>query len=145
MVRELHRAGIEVILDIAFNHTTEEGLSGPTYHLKGIDTSVREDPQAPFLNYSGTWNTLRTDYPAVQRVIMDSLRYWVKGMHVDGFRFGLASIFTRRSDGSAGEAPIFSDIATDPDPCQADRRTMGCAGPLSTGPRFHGEYLAAVE
>jgi len=119
MVRELHKAGIEVILDVAFNHTTEEGLSGPTYHLKGIDIStyylVREDPQGPFLNYSGTGNTLRTDHPAVQRMIMDSLRYWVKEMHVDGFRFDLASIFTRRSDGSVGEAPIFSDIATDPD------------------------------
>ena len=119
LVREMHKANIEVILDVAFSHTTEEGLSGPTYHLKGIDAStyylVQEDPQVPFLNYSGTGNTLRTDHPAVQRMIMDSLRYWVKEMHVDGFRFDLASIFTRRSDGSVGEAPIFSDIATDPD------------------------------
>ena len=119
MVRELHKAGIEVILDVVFNHTTEEGTSGPTYHLKGIDTStyylVRNDPMDPFFNFSGTGNTLRTDHPAVQRMIMDSLRYWVKEMHVDGFRFDLASVFTRRSDGSVGAAPIFSDIATDPD------------------------------
>ncbi|MDX5482746.1 MAG: glycogen debranching enzyme, partial [Hymenobacteraceae bacterium] len=122
MVRELHKAGIEVILDVAFNHTTEEGISGPTYHLKGIDPStyylVRDEPDNPFLDYSGTGNTLRTDHPAVQRMIMDSLRYWVKEMHVDGFRFDLASIFTRRSDGSVGAAPIFSDIATDPDLAQ---------------------------
>ncbi|GAA4436932.1 isoamylase [Pontibacter saemangeumensis] len=119
MVRELHKAGIEVILDVVFSHTTEEGTNGPTYHLKGIDTStyylVAEDPEHPFIDFSGTGNTLRTDHPAVQLMIMDCLRYWVKEMHVDGFRFDLASIFTRRSDGTIGEAPIFSDIATDPD------------------------------
>ncbi len=119
MVRELHKAGIEVILDVVFNHTTEEGLTGPTYHLKGIDPStyylVQNDPADPYLNYSGTGNTLRTDHPAVQHMIMESLRYWVKEMHVDGFRFDLASVFTRRSDGTVGEAPIFSDIATDQD------------------------------
>ncbi|TPE43388.1 glycogen debranching protein [Pontibacter mangrovi] len=122
MVRELHKAGIEVLLDVAFSHTTEEGMIGPTYHLKGIDPStyylIQNDPEDPYLNFSGTGNTLRTDHPAVQRMIMDSLRYWVKEMHVDGFRFDLASIFTRRSDGSVGEAPIFSDIATDPDLAQ---------------------------
>ncbi|WP_114783209.1 glycogen debranching protein [Botryobacter ruber] len=119
MVRELHKAGIEVILDVVYNHTTEEGSAGPTYHLKGIDSTtyylLDDTKQNSFVDLSGTGNTLRTDHPAVQHMIMDSLRFWVKEMHVDGFRFDLASIFTRRSDGTVGEAPIFSDIATEPD------------------------------
>jgi len=119
MVRELHKAGIEVILDVVFSHTTEEGLSGPTYHLKGIDPStyylIQDNAENPYLDYSGTGNTLRTDHPAVQRMILDSLHYWIKEMHVDGFRFDLASIFTRHSDGTVGDAPIFAAIAADQD------------------------------
>src|SRR5688572_19381950 len=119
MVRELHKAGIEILLDVVFNHTTEKDDSGPCYSYRGIDNStyyfLNNNPNNPYENFSGTGNTLRTDHPAVQEMIMDSLRYWVKEMHVDGFRFDLASVFSRRSDGSVGETPIFSNIATDPE------------------------------
>ncbi|PWG80361.1 glycogen debranching protein GlgX [Pararcticibacter amylolyticus] len=118
MVRELHKAGLEVILDVVFNHTSEGDMAGPTYSFKGIDNStyyLMEDHLGnPYVNYSGTGNTLRTDHPAVQQLIMDSLRYWVKEMHVDGFRFDLASVFSRKSDGSIGSSPIFDQIAAEP-------------------------------
>ncbi|WP_374164381.1 glycogen debranching protein GlgX [Arcticibacter sp. MXS-1] len=118
MVRELHKAGLEVILDVVFNHTSEGDIAGPTYSFKGIDNStyyLMEDHfENPYVNYSGTGNTLRTDHPAVQQLIMDSLRYWVKEMHVDGFRFDLASVFSRKSDGTIGSSPIFDQIAAEP-------------------------------
>lgn len=118
MVRELHKANIEVILDVVFNHTSEGDISGPIYSLKGIDNStyylMQPNSVNPYLNYSGTGNTLRTDHPTVQQLIMDSLRYWVKEMHVDGFRFDLASVFSRKSDGSIGSSPIFDQIAAEP-------------------------------
>ncbi len=119
MVRELHKAGIEVILDVVFNHTTEGNVQGPNYSFKGIDNStyyfLNHHAPNPYQNFTGTGNTLRTDHPAVQRMIVDSLRHWVKDMHVDGFRFDLASVFSRRSDGTVGETPLFADIAGEPD------------------------------
>lgn len=119
MVKALHKAGIEVILDVVYNHTTEGGNDGPLYSYKGIDNSayylLNHHEGDPYENFSGTGNTLRTDHPVVQALIMDSLRYWVKEMHVDGFRFDLASVFTRRSDGSIGESPVFAHIAADPE------------------------------
>ncbi len=118
MVRELHKAGLEVILDVVFNHSSEGDISGPVYSFKGIDNStyylMHDNDENPYLNYSGTGNTFRTDHPAVQQLIMDSLRYWVKEMHIDGFRFDLASVFSRKSDGSIGSTPIFDQIAADP-------------------------------
>lgn len=121
MVRLLHDAGIEVILDVVFNHTCEQGLSGPTYSLKGIDSSTYYmiDPAAdnPFVNYSGTGNTLHTVNAATRQLVIDSLRYWVEEMQVDGFRFDLASIFTRYPDGriNTEDPPIFSQIAAEDD------------------------------
>ncbi len=121
MVKQLHRAGIEVILDVVYNHTCEGNEHGPTYSFKGIDAStyymLSGDPRDPFANYSGTGNTLHTANRATRQLIVDSLRYWVKEMHVDGFRFDLASIFTRGTDGSicAQDPPIFGQIAADPD------------------------------
>lgn len=119
MVRELHKAGIEVILDVVYNHTTEGDVQGPNYSYKGIDNStyyfMNHNTANPYDNYSGTGNTLRTDHPTVQRMIVDSLRHWAKDMHVDGFRFDLASVFSRKSDGSVGITPIFADIAGEPD------------------------------
>lgn len=119
MVRELHKAGIEVILDVVYNHTTESDITGPNYSYKGIDNSTyyfmnHNRPNA-YDNHSGTGNTLRTDHPTVHRLIIDSLRHWVVDMHVDGFRFDLASVFSRRSDGTVGFTPIFADIASEPD------------------------------
>jgi len=121
MVKQLHRAGIEVILDVVYNHTCEGNRDGPNYSFKGIDATtyyvLTGDPQNPYANFSGTGNTLHTANRAVRRLIIDSLRYWVIEMHVDGFRFDLASIFTRNSDGSINpdDPPIFGQIAADPD------------------------------
>jgi isoamylase len=120
LVRELHKADIEVILDVVYNHTTEDGLTGPVYSFKGIDNStyylMNENASEPYLNYSGTGNTLHTKNSYVRRMILDSLRYWRKEMHVDGFRFDLASVFCRNTDGSIAmdEPAIFEAIASDP-------------------------------
>lgn len=121
MVRELHTAGIEVILDVVYNHTCEGDDQGPTYSYRGIDNATyyiaSNDAKFPYANFSGTGNTLNTSTPTVRRLILDSLRYWAKEMHVDGFRFDLASVFSRTSDGSIdlSQPPLFDQIAGDPD------------------------------
>ncbi|MEQ8854882.1 MULTISPECIES: glycogen debranching protein [Gimesia] len=121
MVRELHSAGIEVILDVVYNHTGEGDQRGPTYCYRGIDNATyyvpSGDPSAPYANFSGTGNTLNTSAPTVRRLILDSLRYWAKEMHVDGFRFDLASVFSRGGDGAVNlnQPPLFNQIAADPD------------------------------
>jgi isoamylase len=99
MVRELHRAGIEVILDVVYNHTAEGNHLGPTLSMRGIDNSayyrlVEEDRQY-YMDYTGTGNTLNVRNPHSLQLLMDSLRYWVIEMHVDGFRFDLASALAR--------------------------------------------------
>lgn len=118
MVKELHRAGIEVILDVVFNHTGEGGEGGPTYSFRGIDNSVYyslEEDKSRYANYSGTGNALNANHPAVRRMIIDSLHYWVKDMHVDGFRFDLASILARDHRGHPIEnPPLLWDIESDP-------------------------------
>jgi glycogen operon protein len=120
MVQALHAAGIEVILDVVFNHTCEGDANGPTYSFKGIDNStyylVVENSPDQYLNFSGCGNTLHTSNSAVRRLVVDSLRYWATEMHVDGFRFDLASVFTRNTDGSVNleDPPIFDEIASDP-------------------------------
>ena len=100
MVKALHRAGIEVILDVVYNHTGEGNHLGPTLAFKGIDNSVyyRLVPENPryFFDYTGTGNTLNVRHPQVLTLIMDSLRYWASEMHVDGFRFDLASSLARQ-------------------------------------------------
>ncbi|MGH2604149.1 MAG: glycogen debranching protein, partial [Dehalococcoidia bacterium] len=99
MVRALHRAGIEVILDVVYNHTAEGNHLGPTLSLRGIDNQAyyRLSPEQPrfYVDYTGTGNSLNVRHPEVLRLIMDSLRYWVQEMHVDGFRFDLASALAR--------------------------------------------------
>jgi isoamylase len=103
-----------------FNHTCEGNANGPTYSFKGIDNATyyltTNNLQDPYLNYSGCGNTLQTSHAAVRQLIVDSLRYWAVEMHVDGFRFDLASVFTRNSDGSVNlhDPPIFAEIADDP-------------------------------
>jgi len=99
MVKALHKAGIEVILDVVYNHTAEGNQKGPTLSFKGIDNEsyYRLDPDQKrfYTDYTGTGNTLNTRMPSVLRFLMDSLRYWVSEMHVDGFRFDLASTLAR--------------------------------------------------
>jgi glycogen operon protein len=118
MVKALHRAGIEVILDVVFNHTAEGDHSGPTLSWKGVDNStyyILENDRSRYANYSGTGNTLNANHPVVRRMILDSLRYWVEQMHVDGFRFDLASILSRDSSGQLLEnPPVLWDIESDP-------------------------------
>ncbi|HVG11932.1 MAG TPA: alpha-amylase family glycosyl hydrolase, partial [Flavisolibacter sp.] len=98
MVKELHKAGIEVILDVVYNHTGEGNEMGPTLSFKGVDNAVyyrlTEDKRY-YMDYTGCGNTLNANLPNVLRLIMDSLRYWVLEMHVDGFRFDLASTLAR--------------------------------------------------
>jgi isoamylase len=118
MVKALHRAGIEVILDVVFNHTAEGGLAGPTLGFRGIDNPsyyILEDGGARYADYSGCGNTLNANHPVVRRMIVDSLRHWVTEMHVDGFRFDLASILSRDSSGQViPNPPVLWDIESDP-------------------------------
>ena len=102
MVKALHRAGIEVILDVVFNHTAEGGAHGPTFCFRGIDNPtyyILEQGGSRYADYTGCGNTLNANNPIVRRMIVDSLRYWVEEMHVDGFRFDLASILARDASG----------------------------------------------
>ena len=121
MVKAFHKAGIAVVLDVVYNHTCEGDNSGPTYSFKGFDATgyymMSPDPTNPYANYSGTGNTLNFSQAHVRKMVMDSLRYWKNEMHIDGFRFDLASVFSRNADGSLnwGDAPIFSEIAADPE------------------------------
>jgi len=118
MVKALHRAGIEVILDVVYNHTAEGNQEGPTVCYRGLENEVYyilEQDRTCYSNYTGTGNTLNANQPIVRRLIMDSLRYWVEEMHVDGFRFDLASILTRDEAGQPLQnPPILWDIESDP-------------------------------
>jgi glycogen operon protein len=118
MVKALHRAGIEVILDVVFNHTTEGGGDGPTLCYRGLANEfyyILQDDKSRYADYSGCGNTLNANQPIVRRLIQDSLRYWVTEMHVDGFRFDLASIMSRDEAGRPlPNPPILWDIESDP-------------------------------
>ncbi|MEM9884738.1 MAG: glycogen debranching protein GlgX [Bacteroidota bacterium] len=118
MVKALHKAGIEVILDVVYNHTSEGNHEGPTLSMRGIDNKVYyilDEDKRYYKNYSGTGNTVKANHSVVRRMIIDSLRFWVKEMHVDGFRFDLASILSRDENGRPMEnAPILWEIESDP-------------------------------
>jgi len=120
MVREFHRAGIEVFLDVVFNHTAEGALppGAPSLSFRGLDNSVYYlvDPETgAYLDYSGCGNTLNCNHPVVRNLIIDALRYWVAEMHVDGFRFDLASILGRGRNGEVlARPPVLERIAADP-------------------------------
>jgi glycogen operon protein len=121
MVRALHDAGIEVILDVVYNHTVEGDEIGPTYSFRGIDNRAYyllvEDDRSRYRNDTGTGNVLHTSNIAVRKMVADSMRHWVREMRVDGFRFDLASIFTRRADGSIDleDPPMIAAITADPE------------------------------
>jgi isoamylase len=118
MVKNLHKAGIEVILDVVYNHTAEGNQFGPTLSFKGIDNRsyyrlVAQNPEY-FMDHTGTGNTFDTTQPRALQVVMDSLRYWATEMHVDGFRFDLASSLTR-NEADMGRVSSFLDVvAQDP-------------------------------
>jgi glycogen operon protein len=118
MVKALHRAGIEVILDVVFNHTTEAGHQGPTQCYRGLANNfyyILEPHRMRYADYTGCGNTLNASQPIVRRLIQDSLRYWVTQMHVDGFRFDLASILARDEAGRPlPNPPVLWDIESDP-------------------------------
>jgi glycogen operon protein len=118
MVRRLHAAGIEVILDVVYNHTGEGGLAGPTVSFRGLDNFswYRLAPQSPehYEDFTGCGNTLDVRHPLVHRFVLDSLRYWATEMHVDGFRFDLAPAVARNGHGFDADAPLFRELAADP-------------------------------
>jgi isoamylase len=118
MVKALHRAGIEVILDVVFNHTAEGDDTGPTLCFRGLDNPtyyILEGQNSRYADYTGCQNTLNANDPIVRRLIVDSLRYWVQEMHVDGFRFDLASVLSRDSSGHpVPNPPVLWDIESDP-------------------------------
>ncbi|MCL2834105.1 MAG: glycogen debranching protein GlgX [Treponema sp.] len=118
MVRELHKAGLEVILDIVFNHTAEGNEMGPTFSFRGLDNSIYyilNENKRFYQNYSGCGNTVNCNHPVVRTLIIECLRYWVVEMHVDGFRFDLGSILGRDQEGNLMEnPPMLERIAEDP-------------------------------
>jgi len=119
MVKTFHRAGIEVILDIVLNHTAENDELGPTISLRGIENSIfymlQENGRRYYKDYTGVGNTLNANHPVVREFVRNVLRYWVMHMHVDGFRFDLASVLGRDEHGNIlRNAPLLEDIAEDP-------------------------------
>ncbi|HEU0155415.1 MAG TPA: glycogen debranching protein GlgX [Stellaceae bacterium] len=118
MVKALHAAGIEIILDVVFNHTTEGNEDGPTLCFRGLSNEtyyILAEDKSRYADYTGCGNTLNANEAVVRRLILDSLRYWVREMHVDGFRFDLASVLSRDEKGRPLAAPpILWDIETDP-------------------------------
>ena len=119
MVKALHRAGIEVIIDAVYNHTAEGSADGPTICYRGFENStyyiLNDGSKERYADYTGCGNTLNANHSIVRRMILDSVHYWVSVMHVDGFRFDLASILSRDESGRPmANAPILSDLESDP-------------------------------
>jgi isoamylase len=117
LIKELHNNGIEVILDVVFNHTAEGNEQGPTFSFKGIDNNIfyMLTPDGYYYNFSGCGNTLNCNHPIVQQFIRNCLRYWVINFHIDGFRFDLATILGRNEDGSPMQnPPLLQSLAFDP-------------------------------
>ena len=118
MVHTLHANGIEVILDVVFNHSAEGDGNGPSLHFRGLDNAswymLRPDDRSHYENHSGCGNTLRLAHPRVAQFVLDVLRYWVLQMGVDGFRFDLASVLGRTRHGFDASAPFFTALRQDP-------------------------------
>jgi isoamylase len=125
MVKALHEADIEVMLDVVYNHTTEGDEDGPTYSFRGIDNEMYyllQKDKGHYRNDTGVGNVLETAHPYVRLMITDSLSFWARQMHIDGFRFDLASIFTRDSEGKINltDPPIVTEIRVHPDLINTD-------------------------
>ena len=118
MVKALHAAGIEVILDIVFNHTAEGNEAGPLLSLRGIDNSVyyrlTAEDQRFYENVTGCGNTVNCEHPQVRTLIIDCLKYWVEDMHVDGFRFDLATVLARQGNGFNEHCALFKSLRAEP-------------------------------
>ena len=117
LIRALHENDIEIILDVVFNHTAEGNEKGPVISFKGLDNNVYYmlEQDGSYKNYSGCGNTVNSNHPAVQRLVLDALRYWVTEYRVDGFRFDLASILGRNEDGTPmSSPPLLQSLAFDP-------------------------------
>jgi glycogen operon protein len=134
LVKAVHRQGIEVLLDVVFNHTAESDETGPHLSFRGLDNAsyyrLRSDARALYENQSGCGNTLDIRQPRVLQLVMDSLRYWVSAMHVDGFRFDLAPVLGRGDHGFESGGAFFTAIAQDP----VLSRVKMIAEPWDTGP-----------
>ncbi len=150
MVKAMHAAGIEVILDVVYNHTAEGNQMGPTLSFRGVDNvsyyRLVDGDERYYMDYTGTGNSLNMRHPNVLQLLMDSLRYWVTEMHVDGFRFDLASTLARRA---ARSRPAVGVLRRDPagpgrQRGQADRRALGCGRGRLSG-RQLPSALAGVE
>lgn len=113
-IRELHQHGIEVILDVVFNHTAEGGQDGPVFNLKALDHRYYLRDESGLRNYTGCGNSLDLTHQASLNLVMDSLRYWVTEYHIDGFRFDLAATLGRNGDRFNQQAPFFHAVAQDP-------------------------------
>ena len=137
MVRAFHREGLEVILDVVFNHTGEGDELGPTLSFRGIDNAIYywlADDKRYYRNFTGTGQTVNASHPVVRDLILDALRYWVMEMHVDGFRFDLASVLGRdvqRPRAGRRASPRAHRRGSDPPRRQAHCRGLGCRGRLS--------------
>lgn len=155
MVKALHEADIEVILDVVYNHTAEHGADGPFYCFRGIDnpTYYLLGPKlSEYRNDTGAGNVLRTAHPTVRRLIVDSLRFWVEDMHVDGFRFDLATILSRDLNGNLitdRGSPIFNEIVSDPtlrevrliaEPWDVAAFQLGYSFPACTWYQWNGRF-----
>jgi glycogen operon protein len=159
MVEQLHAAGIEVFLDVVYNHTAEMGAGGPTYSYRGIDNSAYyslvPSDLSEYMNYSACGNDTRTTHPAVRSLVVDSLGYWARKIGVDGFRFDLASIFARSDDGALNldDPPIIAEISSDPllcnvrliaEPWDTGGYLMGRAFPGTTWRQWNDHFRDTV-
>ncbi len=150
MVKALHRAGIEVILDVVFNHTAEGQHDGPMQCFRGLDNPtyyILCEDRSRYANFTGTGNTLNANHPVVRRMIVDSLRYWVTEMHVDGFRFDLASILARDSSAhghAESSGALGHRVRSGASGYQDYRRGMGRGGTLP-GRQLRGRQLEGME
>ncbi|MDE5898292.1 MAG: glycogen debranching enzyme, partial [Treponemataceae bacterium] len=140
LVREMHKAGIEVVLDVVYNHTAEGNEQGYTFSFRGLENSayylLPPDGRQYYMNFSGCGNTINAGHPVVNQLLLDSLRYWVTEMHVDGFRFDLAAALCRNQTGMMLSFPHLTNAISE-DPILADTKIIAepwdCGGYLVGG------------